>query len=97
MINAIGDVGGGLGASGDGKPSSSFDEFWSAVNETVSFGAAVKLAATVGVNVSGINGLPSVEDVKNLFTNSIFVRIDELSGFAALRGGVSLSSETVFR
>lgn len=86
LISAVGDVGGGLGASSSAQ--TTFATFWGAVNETISFTGTVKLSATVGIDVSGIQGTPSLAQVQNLFQTALFVKINEISGLANLRGGM---------
>jgi hypothetical protein len=61
LINAIGDVGGALGTIGG--PPTSFETFWAEVSEYVSLTGRFTLAGTVGVNVSNITGVPTVDQV----------------------------------
>jgi hypothetical protein len=64
LINAIGDVGGALGTTGG--PPTSFETFWAEVSEYVSLTGRFILAGTVGVNVSNITGVPTVDQVREV-------------------------------
>lgn len=48
----------------------------------------VKFSADVGISTESLPaGVPAVSDIRNLFDTGLFVRINEVTALATIRGG----------